>query len=68
MLSKGHCAASPASRESSESHEHCQVDLMLLWIGKLRPRTGQDLPKVTWESRVEPKPLILSQARVLMDF
>lgn len=28
---------------------------------------GGDLPKVTWESGAKSKPLILSQARVLMD-
>lgn len=67
LLSKGHCAASPASQGSWGSQEHCQVDPMLLLIGKLRPRMGQDLPKVTGELRVESKPLILSQAWVLMD-
>lgn len=57
LLSKGHHAA-PLS---------CPVDPMLLLIGKLRPGTDGDLPKVAWESGAESKPLKLSQARVPMD-
>lgn len=40
---------------------------MLLLIGKLRPRMGRGLPKVTWESGAESKPLILSRAWLLPD-
>lgn len=57
LPSKGHRAASLS----------CSLDSMLLLTGKLRPGMGGDLPKVTWESGAEPKPLKLSQARVLMD-